>query len=112
MTFDALARLDANNSFSQVIGVCRLIDRTRKQYAEHEQARRKCHHDSPEKPVIRFHSHTTRPSFPPLSSLANARDADACSPTPPCAPRSLQARRENLSASEGHPASGEPSRRS
>src|SRR5262245_49623069 len=64
MTFDALARLDANNSFSRVIGVCRLINRTRQQYAEHEQARRKCHHDSQEKPVIRFHSHTTRPSFP------------------------------------------------
>ena len=38
---------------------------TRQQYAQHKQARRNCHHDSQEKPLIRFHSHTIRPCFFP-----------------------------------------------
>ena len=53
-----------------MLSVCRLIMGARQQQAQHNQTRRKRHHYSQKKPVIRFHSHTTQPCLPPWSLLS------------------------------------------
>jgi len=68
-------------SLTGMLGICWLIMGARQQETQHKQARRNRYHYSQKKPVIRFHSHTTRSCLPPVFIVVvNARSLSMRAP--------------------------------